>query len=91
MGEYLLPLEILDQRIEPRVLGNDVEECGRFSSGQRAEVIGDVKIQGKRWAVLTGAIPMYKQQSLYFEHLGSTTATVRDEDYVEYFRRSGGV
>lgn len=51
-----------------------------------ARVGNGVKVEGRRWAILTGAIPMYKQQSLFFDNLGSNSATVRNEDYVQYVK-----
>jgi hypothetical protein len=37
---------MLDQRIEAGVLGDDVEERARVLAGERANVVGDVEVQG---------------------------------------------
>ena len=39
-------LEVLDERVEPFVFGDDVEGGAGEFSGQAADVVGDVEIQG---------------------------------------------
>jgi len=48
LDEELLRSEMLDQRIEAGVLGDDVEERARVLAGERANVVGDVEVQGVR-------------------------------------------
>lgn len=45
VGKDLLSLEMLDQRIEARVLGNDVKEGVRLRGREDAYVVGDVEVQ----------------------------------------------
>jgi hypothetical protein len=46
MARDVLGLEVLDKRVKPSVLGNDVEGCVRLLGREPADIIGDVEVEG---------------------------------------------
>ena len=63
-----------------------MEDGFQFQDGAfGVQVTEGVKVKGRRWIVLTGAVPFFKQQNEFFDALRSTPATVKPQDYVQYF------
>ncbi|KAF5052601.1 hypothetical protein DSECCO2_407040 [anaerobic digester metagenome] len=73
---------MLDQRIEPLVLGNDVEIGLRVLCGQLADIEGDMEIQGvgpvAGYLHVLGAVPHFLHGRYEFE--GQLVLIGADED-----------